>query len=175
MRPELAQTIGYIIARQQDDRGLAAHVARGARPDTEHAAYPYLKRALAVLDGAARTGFIRACGLTIGLTIGSKQSLGRNLASLSRSVSGRWPAANLDGIGVKVQLLPHLELEPAVVVLDGLLRRCAIEGVGVNTVSLADTLMGWESGDAAADYRHRNQLIYDFFAPQFPIKEHIAS
>lgn len=29
--------------------------------------------------------------------------------------------------------------------------------------------------EATADYRNRHQLIYDFFAPPFPIKEHIAS
>ena len=173
MRSELRQTLGHIIARQQDDRGLASHVARGARLETEHEAYPYLSRALAVLDGPARTGFIRACGLAIGLTAGSNQPLGRNLACLSHAVSGRWPGTNPDGIGTKVQLLPHLGLEPAAVVLDGLLRRCAIEGVGVNAFSLADTLMGWESGDATADYRHRNSLIYDFFTPKTTTEEHV--
>lgn len=173
--PELRSTIGRILHEQKHNRVLARKVARGIRSVTESEAYPYLAAALTVLDGQQRTGFIRGCALMIGLTHAPKTSLGRSLAELSHRTAGRWPSENLDGIGAKVQLLPHLELEPAAEVLDGLLRRCERESVAVNVFDLAATLIWWCTEDPLADYKHRNQIVFSYFTPIRPTKREAHS
>ncbi len=161
---ELNQTIGWVLAAQNTDRRLASHVERGRRAVTEQYAYPYLGKALDVLDSPEqRTGFIRGMGLMVGLTHQDWTRLGRSFSSLCAKTYNHTPDSRPEGVGAKVQLLPICDLEQATTVIGGLLGRCKQKDIPVNVFDLVATMTWWKTTNPSADRTRRNQIVFDYF------------
>lgn len=157
--------VARFIRQSQTDTRFRVALSRGLHEATTSDAAAILDspRGIGDLPQAERLGVTRAFGL-LATHAGAQHLGGRRLSNalayLTRLKSE--PFNGESGISAKVGMLPFLELEEAVAVLDGLLARIARTALGVSHHDVVHTLRFWQQDDFESQTAHRNSLAYEY-------------
>jgi hypothetical protein len=156
--------VGRFIRQVRTDTAFRVELSRGAFPDDERP----LGRIEAAVEGlpqSQRDGVIRALGilsLNHRLSHAGNVGLSQALANLTRATGGRFDG--LSGVGAKVSLLPTLDLEQVVPIIDGLMARAAAHGLSANHYDVVNVLRQWDQTDLEAQSKHRNGFVFSYYA-----------
>ena len=165
---DIAAVVNLALRSRTADRTVGVNISRGIRPQSEKDAYPHVLPALN-LDRVSRprqiNGIVRGAALAAFHTRvpNGEMRFGHALAQFAKR--GPSSRSTVESIGKKLQLLPELQLENAVQVIDGLLSRISGSGVEVNFINLTERLAYWQTTHPLTDIEWRQSIVFDFYAP----------
>lgn len=153
----------HLLAVRDIDTAQRSAVRRAIRPETESIAIPYVAKALDSLQPRQRTGAMRAYGM-----IASFTSIGH---APCRGVDGTWTNQRFgmrlasafdrnEAIGVRLMMLPGLDVETAAEVIAGVLARLDHHhDASIDWVNVVKLLARWDPASEEA-----RQPAFDFYA-----------
>lgn len=142
--------------------GWLAGIRTGITPSGELQAMAHAGPYIADLNPRLRQGVIRAAAIRainkdVRHDAAPGKTLGRSLYRLHAAEGG-------DSIEHQVAALPLMSLDAAALVLDGLIGRCAKNGIGVNFFDLAGVLSNWGTGSGSKSQNYRTKIVLDFYS-----------
>lgn len=157
-----------LLHARAEDTAQRAAVSRGIRPETEVAAYPFCAHVLQAMPERQQVGALRVFGMAASFRHLEHVRSGYNddgvwVNTRVGQVLGRAfrHEGKLDeGIGVRLSVLPGLDVEGAAEVLAGLLHRLDNEGRrAIDWVNLLRLLMHWKPQS-----RRASEPAFDYYA-----------
>lgn len=141
--------------------GWLAQIRAGIIPSGEPQALPAAGKYIADLKNAQqRTGALRAAAIrAINKEVRHTDDMRLGL-SFKRLHTG----TNAASIEEQINVLPSLNRDSAVLVLDGLIGRCAKSGIPVNFYDLSRTLIYWGDSARPSSHNRRTAIVFDYHA-----------
>lgn len=140
--------------------GWLAAIRAGITPSGELTATSRAGAFVAGLNPTQRSGVLRAAAIrAINKDVSHRpaRNLGRSFAVLAAK------EGSSSSIADQVAALPLMNRDAAALVLDGLIGRCARQGVAVDFEDLAATLAFWGTGVGSRSTDTRNRIVLDFY------------